>query len=127
MTHNQLSERVIGVAIAIHRKLGPGLLEHVYQKVLAHELRKLGHVVEEQVPIPVIWDGERLEVGFRADLILDGMLMLELKSIESIIAVHKKILLTYLRLSDKKLGLILNFGAEVLRDGICRSVNGLEE
>ncbi len=127
MTHNQLSERVIGVAIAIHRKLGPGLLENVYQKVLAHELRKLGHVVEEEVPIPVIWDGERLEIGFRADLIVDGVLLLELKSIESIIAVHKKILLTYLRLSDKKLGLILNFGAEVLRDGICRSVNGLEE
>ena len=127
MTHNELSESIIGAAINIHRRLGPGLLENVYRKILAYELRKIGHHVEEEVPIPVIWDGQIMEVGFRADLIVDGMIVLELKSIEAIAPVHKKILLTYLRLSDKRLGLVLNFGAEVLRGGISRTVNDLIE
>lgn len=127
MTHNQLSEAIIGVAISIHRHLGPGLLENVYKKILAYELRKRGHQVEEEVPIPVVWDGQLMDVGFRADLIVDGLVVVELKSIDAIATVHKKILLTYLRLSDKRLGLILNFGAEVLRDGISRTVNGLIE
>ena len=127
MTHNQLSEAIIGVAISIHRHLGPGLLENVYKKILAYELRKRGHQVEEEVPIPVVWDGQLMDVGFRADLIVDGLVVVELKSIDAIATVYKKILLTYLRLSDKRLGLILNFGAEVLRDGISRTVNGLIE
>ena len=99
----------------------------MYKKILAYELRKRGHQVEEEVPIPVVWDGQLMDVGFRADLIVDGLVVVELKSIDAIATVHKKILLTYLRLSDKRLGLILNFGAEVLRDGISRTVNGLIE
>lgn len=115
---------IIEVAIDIHRKLGPGLLESVYQQVLAYELQKRGLHVECEVPIPAVWDGQRMEVGFRADLIVENEIIVELKSIETIQPVHKKILLTYLRLADKRLGLLLNFGRDVLKDGICRIANG---
>ena len=127
MTHNEISRVVIEVAIDIHRRLGPGLLESVYLVVLAHELTKRGLRVEKEVPIPVIWDNLRFEAGFRADLIVEGLVIVELKSIEAIAPVHKKTLLTYLRLSDKRLGLLLNFGEVVLKDGIHRVVNALEE
>jgi len=111
----------------IHRRLGPGLLESVYTVILAHELRKKGLSVEKEVPIPVKWDRIEMEVGFRADLIVENMVIVELKSVEKVAAVAKKVLLTYLRLADKRLGLILNFGEELLKDGISRVVNGLEE
>ena len=127
MTHNEISRIVVDVAIDIHRKLGPGLLESVYLVVLAHELRKRGLHVEKEVPIPVVWDNIRFEAGFRADLIIEGIVIVELKSIEAVAPVHKKTLLTYLRLADKRLGLLLNFGDEVLKEGIHRVVNGLEE
>ena len=121
---NRVSGVIIEVAIDIHRKLGPGLLESVYQQVLAYELRKRRLRVECEVPIPAVWDGQRMEVGFRADLIVEDEIIVELKSIEAIQPVHKKILLTYLRLADKHLGLLLNFGRDVLKDGICRIANG---
>lgn len=121
---NRVSGQIIEVAIDIHRKLGPGLLESVYQQVLAYELRKRGLCVEFEVPIPAVWDGQRMEVGFRADLIVEDEIIVELKSIEAIQPVHKKVLLTYLRLADKRLGLLLNFGRDVLKDGICRVANG---
>ena len=121
---NRVSGVIIEVAIDIHRKLGPGLLESVYQQVLAYELRKRGLCVECEVPIPAVWDGQRMEVGFRADLIVEDEIIVELKSIEAIQPVHKKVLLTYLRLADKRLGLLLNFGRDVLKDGICRVANG---
>ena len=108
-------------------RLGPGLLESVYHVVLAHELAKRGLRVEKEVPIPIVWDGVRMDVGFRADLIVEGLVLLELKSIETIAPVHKKQLLTYLRLADLRLGLLLNFGAALMKDGIHRVVNGLEE
>ena len=127
MTHNEISRIVIDTAINIHRRLGPGLLESVYLVVLAHELTKRGLRVEKEVPIPVIWDNLRFEGGFRADLIVEGLVIVELKSIEAVAPVHKKTLLTYLRLAEKRLGLILNFGEEVLKDGIHRVVNGLKE
>ena len=127
MSHNEISKIVITSAIKIHRRLGPGLLESVYLVVLAHELTKRGLQVEKEVPIPVVWDNIRFEAGFRADLIVNGQVVVELKSIEKILAVHKKILLTYLRLADKRLGILLNFGEEVLKDGIHRVVNGLDE
>lgn len=127
MRHNELSAIVIDTALDIHRRLGPGLLESVYQEVLLFELRKRGLRVEKEVPIPVVWDDVKLDVGFRADLIVENMLIVELKSLEAVAPVHKKILLTYLRLADKRLGLLINFGMELLKDGISRVVNGLEE
>jgi len=127
MTHNEISRIIIDTAINIHRRLGPGLLESVYLVVLAHELTKRGLHVEKEVPIPVIWDNLRFEGGFRADLIIEGLVIVELKSIEAVAPVHKKTLLTYLRLAEKRLGLILNFGEEVLKDRIHRVVNGLQE
>ena len=127
MRHNELSGIVIDCAIDIHRRLGPGLLESVYQEVLLYELRKRGLRVEKELPIPVIWDEVKLEVGFRADLIVENLLIVELKSLEAVAPVHKKILLTYLRLADMRLGLLINFGTELLKDGVSRVVNGLAE
>lgn len=127
MTYSELSGQVIGIAMNIHRQLGPGLLESVYQTILAHELRREGLEVATEVPIPVVWDSVRIDVGFRADLIVQDRLLIELKSVERLAAVHKKQLLTYLRLADKRLGLLINFGEAVLKDGICRLANGLEE
>jgi GxxExxY protein len=127
MKPNEISGIIIDTALSIHRRLGPGLLESVYQAVLAHELRKRGLTVETELPIPVVWEDVKLEIGFRADLIVEGMVIVELKSVETIARVHKKILLTYLRLADKQLGLLINFGEELLKDGIHRVANNLEE
>jgi len=127
MTHNEISGAIIDVAIDIHRRLGPGLFESVYQVVLAYEMTKHNLQVEREVPIPVFWDNLRFDVGFRADMIVEGLVIVELKSLEAIIPVHMKQLLTYLRLTDKRLGLLLNFGDEVLKNGIARVVNGLQE
>lgn len=127
MRYNDLTGIVIETAIEIHRRLGPGLLESVYQEILTYELRKRGLRVEKEVPIPVVWDEVKLDIGFRADLIVEGMLVLELKSVEAVSPTHKKILLTYLRLTDKRLGLLINFNTELLKDGITRVANGLIE
>ena len=127
MHENELARQAVDVAYHIHTRLGPGLFESVYCHLMAHELTKRGLTVQSEVPIPLIWDNLRFEAGFRADLIVENMLIVELKSIESVIPVHHKTLLTYLRLADKRLGLLLNFGEEVLRDGIHRVVNGLQE
>jgi GxxExxY protein len=124
---NEITGIVIDVAMDIHRRLGPGLLESVYAAVLIYELRKRGLHVDSEAPIAVEWDEVRLEVGFRADLIVEGLVVVELKSIENIAPVHKKILLTYLRLADKRVGLLINFGMELLKDGIHRVVNNLKE
>jgi GxxExxY protein len=102
-------------------------LESVYLEVMVHELRNRGLEVEKEVPVPVVWENVRLEVGFRADMIVAGLVIVEIKSVDSVGAVHKKQLLTYLRLADKKLGLLINFGSELIKDGIFRIVNGLEE
>ncbi len=125
MTENEISKVVVDVAFQIHTSLGPGLLESVYQKVMVHELRKRGLDVAEEVPLPVVWDDVKLEVGFRVDILVNQKLVIELKSIERVAPVHKKVLLTYLRLSDCKLGLLINFGEELLKTGISRVVNGL--
>jgi GxxExxY protein len=126
-TCNDVAKIVVDTALHIHRRLGPGLLESVYLVVLAHELRKRGLQVEVEVPVPIVWDGLTLDVGFRADMIVAGLLIVELKSIEVTAPVHKKQLLTYLRLADKRLGLLINFGTALLKDGISRVVNGLPE
>lgn len=127
MTHNEISGIIVDTALHIHRKLGPGLLESVYAVVLAHELRKRGLHVEREVCIPVHWDNVTMEVGFRADLIVEGLVLVELKSVEVVHPVWKKTLLTYLRLADKRLGLLINFGEEILKDGLVRVANGLKE
>lgn len=103
------------------------MLESVYLAVMEYELKKRGLHVDKEVPIPVVWEEVTLEVGFRADLIVEGKLIIELKSVEEVARVHKKQLLTYLRLADRRLGLLINFGAELVKDGISRVVNGLEE
>jgi len=127
MTHNEITGTIIETAIRIHRQLGPGLLESVYRKVLAYELRKQGFHVLEEEPIPVVWEDVRLEVGFRADLIVNEIIVVETKSVEAIHTVHKKQLLTYLKITDKRLGLLINFNVELLKDGITRVVNNLPE
>ena len=127
MTENEISKLVVDAAIQMHRTLGPGLLESVYEMVLEHELTKRGLRVERQVKIPIEYDGLQFDEGFRADMIVDGKVVLELKSVETLISSHRKQIQTYLRLTGLKLGLLLNFGAALMKDGIVRAVNGLEE
>jgi GxxExxY protein len=127
MTHNEISGIIIDVAMKLHIKFGPGVLESVYLRLMEHELRKRGLRVQREFSIPVIHDGMVFDVAFRADLLVEDMFIVELKSIEQLAPVHRKQLLTYLRLADKRLGLLINFGAEHLRDGIARVVNGLPE
>jgi len=127
MTENEISKVVVRSAVNIHRLLGPGLLESVYQRILAFELRKAGLRVETETPVPVQWDGHIIDESFRADIIVNDTVLLELKSLEKLQPVHKKQVLTYLKLSDIKLGMLLNFGAEVMKDGIHRIVNGLPD
>ena len=125
MTENEVATVVVDSALKIHMNLGPGLLESVYEAVLEHELIKRGLRVNRQVPLPVIYESMRIEAGFRMDLVVEGILIIEVKSVEIIAPVHKKQLLTYLRLADKKLGLLLNFGEAYIKNGITRVVNGL--
>jgi GxxExxY protein len=127
MNENEIAKIAVDVAFHIHTRLGPGLLESVYEAVMVHELRKRGLRVESQVPVPVEWDGLLLEIGFRADIVIEGKVVLELKSVEAVARVHKKQLLTYLRLMNCRLGLLMNFGEELIKDGISRVVNFLPE
>ncbi|MCA9607820.1 MAG: GxxExxY protein [Myxococcales bacterium] len=116
---------IVDAAIKVHRVLGPGLLESVYERALAHELALRGLKVETQVPIDVVYDGVRMEAGFRADLIVEGIVLVELKSVEHTVPVHKKQALTYARLANLRLALLLNFGARLMKDGITRLANNL--
>ena len=108
----------------IHVELGPGLFESVYETIVAHELEKTYHLnVKRQIPIPVIWEDVRLELGFRADLIVEGKVLVELKSIESLAPVHFKQVITYLKLTGLKLGLLVNFNERLIKNGIKRVIN----
>ena len=127
MHPNEIGRVVVDVAVNVHRALGPGLLESVYETVLAHEFRKHGLDVRRQVPIPIRYDDLTFDEGFRADLILNDEVIVELKSLLQLSAAHRKQIQTYLRLSGKKLGFLLNFGEALMRDGIVRAVNGLPE
>ena len=127
LTENQLSKLILDAAFKVHTKTGPGLLESVYEITLAHELRKLGLRVERQVPIPIRYDELTFDEGFRADLLVEDKVVVELKSVEKLIPVHSKQLLTQLRLSDRRLGLLINFGQTRLKDGIERVANGMPE
>jgi len=127
LTENQIGTIVITAAIEVHRELGPGLLESVYEAALAHELEELGLEVRRQVPVPVRCKSIFLDEGFRADLIVNELVILELKSVELISKAHRKQIQTYLRLTDRKLGYLLNFGVALMKEGIVRAVNGLPE
>ena len=127
MNENEIAKIIVDAAFQVHKRLGPGLLESVYEIVLGYELKKRGLKVERQVPVAIAYDDIKFDEGFRTDLIVEEKVILELKSVEKVGLVHKKQLLTYLRLADKKLGLLINFGSELIRNGISRIVNGLKE
>jgi GxxExxY protein len=126
-TENQLSKIILDAAYKVHTKTGPGLLETVYEVTLAHELRKQGLRVERQVPIRISYDELVFDEGFRADLLVEDKVIVELKSVEELARVHSKQVLTQLRLSNRRLGLLINFGESHLKNGIKRVVNGLPE
>lgn len=125
MNENEIGKIVVDSAITIHRELGPGLLETVYEVILAHELERRGLSVDRQVSIPIEYQGIKFDEGFRADIVVENKVILELKSTESIANVHKKQLLTYLKLTNCKLGFLLNFGETLMKDGITRIINGI--
>jgi GxxExxY protein len=125
MTENELAKEIVDAAYRIHTTLGPGLLETVYGLTLAWELEKRGLRVARQPEVPVVYQGTRIEAGFRADLIVEDKVIVEVKSVEALAPVHKKQLLTYLRLANKRLGLLINFNVALIKDGITRIVNGL--
>ena len=127
MTENEIAKIIVDAAYHIHKRLGPGLLESVYEIILAHALKKTRLRIKRQVPISIVYEGIKFEEGFRADIIVENKVIVELKSVENISPVHKKQLLTYLRLADMRLGLLINFGAVLIRDGISRVVNNLQE
>lgn len=127
MTENAIAKEIVDAAFHIHTALGPGLLESVYDTVLAYELGLRGLRTVRQQLIPIVYGGVRIDPGFRADMIVEDKVIVEVKSVELLGAVHKKQLLTYLRLADKRLGLLINFHVPLIKDGISRVVNGLEE
>ena len=127
MTENEIGRIVVDVAVNVHKGLGPGLLESVYEAVLAKQLVKRGLNVCRQVPIPIVFDGDRFDEGFRADIIVNQSVILELKSIEQLHPVHLKQLQTYLKLTGCRLGFLLNFGEHLMKNGIHRCVNGLTD
>jgi GxxExxY protein len=127
MTENPIAKEIVDAAYRIHTTLGPGLLESVYDTVLAYELGRRGLRTVRQQPIPVVYEQVRIDTGFRADLIVEDKVIVEIKSVESLPPVHKKQLLTYLRLADKRLGLLINFHVPPIKDAITRIVNGLED
>lgn len=125
MTENELSKIIVDIVFKIHTKLGPGLFESVYEEILYYELLKSGFEVERQETIPVIWQDVKIEQGFRADLIIENKIIVEIKSVESVLPVHYTQLLTYLKLTNMKLGLLINFNVKLIKDGIQRIVNKL--
>ena len=127
MEINQLSGKIIGAAIEVHKALGPGLLESAYEKCLCHELKLRRVSFDNQKPLPLVFKGEKLDCGYRLDIVVENAIILELKSCEKIEPIHKAQLLTYLKLSGLQLGLLLNFNVPVMRDGIARMVNDLKE
>ncbi len=127
MNENELSYLVIGLALELHKNVGPGLLESAYENALAYEIRNKGLEVLQQVPMPFIYKEVKLKVGYRIDLLVENKLLIEIKSVDTLAPVHFSQLLTYLKLSDKKLGLLINFNCKLLKGNIHRIVNNLEE
>ena len=127
MTENEIGKIIVDSAVAVHRELGPGLLETVYEVVLTYELEQRGLRVTRQVPIPIRYKGMTFAEAFRADLVVEEKVILELKSVQQVSDAHKKQVQTYLRLTGRKLGFLLNFGEALMKRGITRVVNGLED
>ena len=127
MNENEIGGIVVDCAVKVHMRLGPGLLESVYEAVLSYELQNKGLLIQKQVPIPITYDNLLFTEAFRADLIVDDKVILELKSVDRVTKAHKKQLLTYLRLSGRKVGYLLNFGEALMKDGIFRITNGKME
>ncbi len=127
MIENEIAKEIVDAAYKIHTTLGPGLLESVYEVALAYELEQRGLSVARQQPIPIVYESVTFDEGFRADLVVENKVIVELKSVEQIAPVHSKQLLTYLRLTDMHLGLLINFGTALIKDGIKRIVNKLKE
>ena len=125
MNENELSKIILDACFLVHKKLGPGLFESVYEEILNYELLNLGLDVQRQKAIPVIWNEIKMDIGFRADLILNSKVLIEIKSVEKVNPVHQKQVLTYLRLTNIKLGLLINYNEALLKDGIQRIVNNL--
>lgn len=124
MDENEIGKIIVDTAVAVHKELGPGLFETVYEVILAYNLEKRGLSVNRQVAIPIEYQGIKFDEGFRADILVEDKVIIELKSVESVNKAHKKQVLTYLRLSGCKLGYLLNFGEALMKDGISRIVNG---
>jgi GxxExxY protein len=127
MQNNDLTREIIGAAIEVHRMLGPGLLESAYEECLAREFVLRGIAFERQKPMPVVYKDVKLECGYRMDFVVDGRVVVELKSVEALAPIHDAIVLTYLRLSGCKIGLLINFHSAVLKDGIRRLVSNYKE
>ena len=127
MTENELATIVVDTSLDIHRQLGPGLLESAYESILAYELGKKGLMIERQVPVPLIWDEMVVSESYRIDILVEKKLIVELKSVEKLIPVHKKQVITYLKVSGLRLGLLINFGAAFIKEGIVRLVNDLDD
>lgn len=125
MTENQISEKIIGCAIQVHRELGPGLLESSYEECLYYELVQSGLLVEKQKPLPLVYKEVRLDCGYRIDLMIEGKIIIEVKAVESLNDIHMAQILTYLKLSNTRLGLLMNFNVTLLKSGIKRVVNNL--
>ena len=124
MNEEAIGSIIVDCSVKLHQALGPGLLESVYEMALCHDLNKQGLSLERQIPIPVIYDSLRFDEGFRADVIVENKVILELKSVEKVTNAHKKQLLTYLKLTGHKLGYLLNFSEALMKDGITRTLNG---
>jgi GxxExxY protein len=127
VTENEIAKHIVDAAFKIHTSLGPGLLESVYEAVMAQELARRGLHSERQQVLPVVWENVHLEAGFRVDLMVENKVIVEIKSVEAIAPVHRKQLLTYLRLANKRLGILINFDVDLIKDGVARVVNGLAE
>ncbi len=127
MTENEIGKIIVDCAVRLHKELGPGLLETVYEVLLARMLEETGLMVKRQVSVPIEFRGVRFDEGFRADMIVEGKVIVELKSVDHINKAHKKQVLTYLKLTGMKLGYLLNFGEELMKDGIARILNGKVE
>ncbi|EOZ99315.1 hypothetical protein A33Q_0693 [Indibacter alkaliphilus LW1] len=125
MSENELSKIIVNKSFEIHKGMGPGLLESVYEEILCYELRQSGLLVSRQQSLPVLWKGVKMGQGFRADLIVENLVLIEIKSVEALAPVFYKQVLTYLKITGLKLGLLINFNEELLRGGIKRVVNGL--
>jgi len=124
MTENEIGKIIVNCAVRLHMELGPGLLETVYEILLVHLLQEASLKVERQIPIPIQFRGVQFDEGFRADVVVEDKVILELKSVERVSKAHKKQVLTYLKLTGKKLGYLLNFGEGMMKDGISRVLNG---